>query len=55
MYELACAINRLRNKQGTGHGRPWVPDLTNEEARSGIEFIGIISERMLMELKKKQA
>lgn len=55
MYELACAINRLRNKQGTGHGRPWVPDLTKEEARSAIEFIGIISERMLEELKKKQA
>lgn len=55
MYELACAINRLRNKQGTGHGRPWVPDLTKEEACSAIEFIGIISERMLVELKKKQA
>lgn len=55
MYELACAINRLRNKQGTGHGRPWVPDLTKEEARSAIEFIGIISERMLIELKKKRA
>ena len=55
MYELACAINRLRNKQGTGYGRPWVPDLTKEEARSAIEFIGIISERMLIELKKKRA
>jgi hypothetical protein len=22
MYELACAVNSLRNKQGTGHGSP---------------------------------
>jgi len=54
MYDLACSINRLRNKQGTGHGRPWTPDLTNEEARAAIEFIGTISERMLNELRKKK-
>ena len=48
MYELACAINRLRNKQGTDHGRPWLPNLTKEEARSAIEFIGIISELVLL-------
>ncbi|MBT9141194.1 MAG: hypothetical protein DDT30_01783 [Dehalococcoidia bacterium] len=55
MYDLACAINRLRNKQATGHGRPWLPDLSNDEARASIEFIGTISERMLNELKKKRA
>ena len=52
MYELACAINRFRNKEGTGHGRPWLPDLTKEEVKSVVEFIGIISERMLLELEK---
>lgn len=55
MYDLACSINRLRNKQGTGHGRPWLPDLSNDEAKASIEFIGTISERMLNELKKKKA
>jgi len=55
MYDLACSINRLRNKQGTGHGRPWLPDLNYDEAKAAIEFIGIISERMLNELKKKKA
>lgn len=54
MYDLACSINRLRNKQGTGHGRPWLPDLTHDEAKASIEFIGTISERMLNELKKKK-
>jgi hypothetical protein len=24
MYKLGCAINRLRNKEGTGHGRPFL-------------------------------
>lgn len=55
MYDLACSTNRLRNKQGTGHGRPWVPDLTNDEAQASIAFIATISERMLNELKKKKA
>jgi hypothetical protein len=53
MYDMACSINKLRNKTGTGHGRPWLPDVTNEEARTSIELVGIISERLLLELKKK--
>jgi hypothetical protein len=28
MFNIACSINRLRNKQGTGHGRPWLHDVT---------------------------
>jgi hypothetical protein len=55
MYGLACSINRLRNKQGTGHGRPWAPDVTNDDARASIEFIGTISERMLNALKSKRS
>ena len=54
MYDLACAINRLRNKQGTGHGRPWLPDLDQDEAKAAIELIGTISERMLSKLKQKK-
>ena len=55
MYDLACAINRLRNKQGTGHGRPRLPDLDQNEAKVAIEFIGTISERMLDKLKQKKS
>ena len=47
MYELACGINRLRNKKGTGHGRPWLPNITAVEARSATEFMGLISEYLL--------
>jgi hypothetical protein len=47
MFDLACAINRLRNKQGTGHGRPWLPTVTDAEARLAIESMGIVAERLL--------
>ena len=48
MYELACGINQLRNKQGTGHGRPWLPTVTEAEARMAIETMGVIAERLLL-------
>jgi hypothetical protein len=47
LFDLACTINKLRNKQGTGHGRPFVPDLSNEEAVEAIRIIGIIADKML--------
>ena len=47
MYELACAINHLRNKEGTGHGRPWLPSVTEMESRMAIESMGVIAERLL--------
>lgn len=51
LYDIACSINRLRNKQGTGHGRPWMPDVSNEEAIEAIQLIGVISDKMLKKLK----
>lgn len=53
MYEMACSVNNLRNKHGTGHGRPWLPDLKSSEVRAAIEFIGVISELLLDNLKAK--
>jgi len=50
LFALGCAINGLRNKQGTGHGRPWLPTVSPAEARAGIESMGIIAERMLAAL-----
>ncbi len=48
MYELACGVNQLRNKQGTGHGRPWLPTVTDAEARMATEMMGVIAERLLL-------
>lgn len=46
-YELACALNALRNKQGTGHGRPWESTVTQSQARFAIESMGSIAALML--------
>lgn len=50
MYELACGVNQLRNKQGTGHGRPWLPTVTTADARSAIESMGLIAEFLIIRL-----
>ncbi|PTR30763.1 abortive infection Abi-like protein [Luteibacter sp. OK325] len=49
-YELACALNGLRNKQGTGHGRPWVATVSGAEARFAIESMGNIASLLLSTL-----
>lgn len=52
LYEAGCAVNALRNRSGTGHGRPFVPGLSDDEARSAVQLIGIISGLLLRTLKK---
>ncbi|WP_374057851.1 abortive infection family protein [Xanthomonas sp. WHRI 6108] len=46
-YELGCALNALRNKQGTGHGRPWLSTVTQAQARFPVESMGNIAALML--------
>jgi hypothetical protein len=47
MFQAACAVNKLRNKEGTGHGRPWLPTLTSTEATAAIELVGTIAGFLL--------
>ena len=54
MFDLACAVNALRNKAGTGHGRPWLPNVNDVEARAAIQFMGTIVEWLLYAHGKKQ-
>lgn len=51
LYELACAVNALRNREGTGHGRPFLSSVTPSEARTAVEGMGIVAERLLDALK----
>lgn len=51
LYEAACAVNLLRNKQGTGHGRPWLPTVTPVEASAAIEIMGIVADRLLSTIR----
>lgn len=55
LFQVACSINKLRNKQGTGHGRPWMPDVTKEEARASVEVMGIVAGLILDRLETKKA
>ena len=48
LFEAACAVNRLRNKEGTGHGRPWPTTVTDAEAREATELMGIVAARLLL-------
>lgn len=54
LYDAACAVNTLRNKQGTGHGHPWLPDVTTEEARHATQVMGIVGDLLLRSLKRKK-
>ena len=51
LYELGCAVNTLRNKEGTGHGRPFLPTVTAAQARAAIESMGIVAEVLLAALE----
>lgn len=51
LYEAGCAVNALRNKTGTGHGRPFIPSLSDDEARAAVQLTGIISGLMLRALR----
>lgn len=54
MFQAALAVNRLRNKQGTGHGRPWLPSISPEELNAAIEIVGTVSSYMLSKLAQKR-
>ena len=47
LYDLGCAVNRLRNKAGSGHGRPFIPELTSAEIRAATEAAGLVAGRLL--------
>ena len=47
LYELACAVNRLRNREGTGHGRPFLPSVTQSQARTAVQCMGLVAARLL--------
>lgn len=50
LYELGCSVNSIRNKEGTGHGRPFLTTITQEEAANATQAIGIVADYMLRKL-----
>lgn len=55
LYDLACAVNGLRNREGVGHGRPWLPAVTSSEARVAIRAMGVVSDLLLDRLSMESA
>jgi len=51
LWVLGFAVNRLRNKEGIGHGRPFPPNLSDEEAKLAVQAMGIVSQMLLDRLK----
>lgn len=53
IFEAACAVNSLRNKTGSGHGRPFLPSLAPHEAKAAVELMGTVSGYLLTMHKEK--
>jgi len=47
LYLLGNAVNRLRNAEGIGHGRPFPATVTNAQARIAIQAMGLVSQLLL--------
>lgn len=54
LFLSSLGVNRVRNKQGSGHGRPWLPTLADEEAKAAIEVVGTVSAYLLSKLAKRE-
>lgn len=54
IVDMACAVNFLRNKKGTGHGRPQLAELTLQQAKFTVQVSGVITEFMLDLLESRR-
>ena len=54
LFLSALGVNRVRNKQGSGHGRPWLPTLADEDAKAAVEVVGTVSANLLSKLAKRE-
>ncbi|CAK1315807.1 Uncharacterised protein [Burkholderia pseudomallei] len=53
LFTAACGANKLRNKGGTGHGRPWTVNVGAAEAKAAIEVAGAVSAYLLDKLQAR--
>ena len=54
LFQTARAINSPRHKDGTGHGHPWLPTVTDTAARAEVESMGVIAELLLRTHKERR-
>ncbi|HYO61258.1 MAG TPA: abortive infection family protein [Actinomycetota bacterium] len=51
LFEAACEVSRLRNKEGSGHGRPFVPTVSDAHARAAAQTAGTVAELLLQSIR----
>jgi hypothetical protein len=51
MWLLGVSVNKLRNAEGTGHGRPFPAKVTAEQGRRAIQAMGLVSQLLLDALR----
>lgn len=54
LFLLACAVNRLRNDRGDGHGRPEPSVATLLESRLSSQSAGLVCELLLATLRARR-
>ena len=54
LFLLACAVNRLRNDRGDGHGRPEPSVATALEGRLSTQSAGLVCELLLTSFASKR-
>ena len=52
IFHMAISVNRVRNKEGTGHGRLRATGLTGYEGNSLIQSVGVVAGFLLNRLKE---
>jgi hypothetical protein len=53
LFSSAIAVNKLRNKEGTGHGRPWLSTISAVEAKVSIEIVGSVTSYLLKKMEQR--
>jgi hypothetical protein len=53
LFDSALAVNALRNRQGSGHGRAFLPTISSDEARAAAEVMATVSELLLNALRRR--
>lgn len=54
LFLAACAVNRYRNEEGSGHGRPHPSKATLDQARLASNVAGVVTQMLLAALKTPQ-
>lgn len=55
LFLAACALNRYRNEEGTGHGRPHLSKASGEYARLASNVAGVVTQMLLAALVAPKA